>query len=152
MHDRPILSVTRRALAVGLLGVVVVVGLAGCTTSKRKEPEPTRYRPAAYQPEHFPDIPLWPLAGYELDPNEDQLAVAFAGGTVRRFEVTMVARPGTRDDPPDAVLARYDGALAENGWIREAPGRWRKGGERLLIEAGRGGGSTIVRFHLRPAD
>src|SRR4051812_17483424 len=133
-----------------LIPLAIAIVLAACGGSRPAE-APTRYRPAAYHPEQFPDIPLFPVAGYELDQNEDQLAVAFAGGSVRRFEVAMIARPGSRDDPPEAVLARYDSELAALGWVRNAPGRWSKGEEQLIIEAGRSGGLTTVRFHLRPA-
>jgi hypothetical protein len=42
--------------------------------------------------------------------------------------------------------------LAGFGWIKEGPGRWRKGQERLVIEAGRSRGLTTVQFHLRPVD
>jgi hypothetical protein len=129
--------------------LVIAALLAGCGETKPPE-APTRYRPAAFHPEQFPDIPLFPVAGYEFEPGEDQLAVAFAGGTVRRFEVAMIQRAGGRDDPPEAVLARYDGELAPLGWVRTGVGHWTKGTEGLVIEAGRSGGLTTVRFHLRP--
>jgi hypothetical protein len=130
--------------------LILAIGfLTGCNETRQPE-APTRYRPAAFHPEQFPDIPLFPIAGYEFEPGEDQLAVAFAGGTVRRFEVSMIQRAAGRDDPPEAVLARYDSELPPWGWIRTGTGQWRKGTEALVIEAGRSGGLTTVRFHLRP--
>jgi hypothetical protein len=135
-----------------ILPVVILGFLLAACGETRHEPPPTRYRPPAYHPEQFPDIPLFPLNGYELDPNHEQLAIALAGGTVRRFEVSMILRAGASDDPPEAVLSRFDAELPAYGWIREGRGQWRKGAERLIIEAGRSGGLTTVRFHLRPAE
>ncbi|MBA3709762.1 MAG: hypothetical protein H0W83_13195, partial [Planctomycetes bacterium] len=70
--------------------------------------------------------------------------------TVRRFEVSMRQRDGAQDDPPAAALARYDSELPPCGWTRLGAGHWRKGTEELIIEAGRSGGLTSIRFHLLP--
>ena len=128
---------------------MVIAFLAACGDSRPAE-SPSRYRPPAFHPEQFPDIPLFPISGYELDPNVDQLAMTFAGGSVRRFEIAMIQRSENRADPPEAVLSRYDLELPPLGWVRTGAGRWSKGDEQLLIEAGRSGGATTVRFHLRP--
>ena len=133
------------------LGVAALLGLSGC---HRDDPPPPRahYRPPAYHPEDFPDIPLAGMIGYELDPDSTPLALSLAGGEVRRFEVAMIRRPESKDQSPEAILSIYEVELAPAGWILDSPGHWHKGNERLLIEAGRQRGLTTVRFHLRPAD
>ncbi len=74
------------------------------------------YHPPACNTEEFPDIPvLLLLTGYVFIPDEDQLAISLAGGTVRRFEISMVRRSKEVDDPPEA-----DGSSASRsswqGW------------------------------------
>ena len=130
---------------------IALLIMVGCARS-HQSPQTQLYHPPAYHPEQFPDIPMFPLGGYVLTPEEDQLAIAFAGGTVRRFEVSMRQRDGAKDDPPSAVLERYDSEMPPLGWTRLAPGHWRKGTEELVIEAGRSGGLTSIRFHLLPCD
>ncbi len=133
--------------------LAAVLALGGCGGEERAPSPSQLYHPPAFHPEHFPDIPLFPVAGYQLIPGEDQLAVSLAGGSVRRFEVSMIERQGARPDPGSAVLARYDSELPPLGWERMgelARGHWRKGPEDLFIEAGRSGGLTTIRFHLRP--
>ena len=134
-----------------LLQAVVALALAGCHTSP-SAPQREHYHPPAYHPEDFPDIPLDRLTGYELDPNADPLAISLAGGTVRRFEVAMIRRPTAKDQDPAVVLDIYASELPVFGWIQDAPGHWHKGGELLVIDAGRSRGLTTVRFHLRPVD
>lgn len=134
-----------------LLALALLAGaLGGCTPQRSSAHPAERYHPAAFHPEDFPDIPLLPLTGYEFDPNAEQLAVSLAGGTVRRFEVTMVRRPNATPDLPEAVLNRFAQDLRPWGWVREEPGRWHKGQERLFIQAGRSERITTVRIHLRP--
>ncbi len=134
-------------LALALAGI----SLAACAPlHSQPPPKIERSKPVACHTEDFPDIPLFPLTGYEMDPNADQLAMSLAGGTVRRFEITMVQRNAQLDDPPAAVLARYAIELAPWGWRQEDNAHWVKAGERLFIEAGRSGRFTTVRFHLRP--
>jgi hypothetical protein len=144
------MAVVPPARVAGALLVAAMVFVAACAQS-RPSPQTQLYHPPAYHPEHFPDIPLFPVAGYVLPPGEDQLAIAFAGGSVRRFEVTMAQKVGAKPDPPEAVLARYATELPPLGWTPAGEGRWRKGGEELVIEAGRSGGLTSIRFHLQPA-
>ncbi|MBA2479141.1 MAG: hypothetical protein H0V44_00650 [Planctomycetes bacterium] len=136
--------------AAGAALMIALIIAAGCAES-RPSPQAQLYHPPAYHPEHFPDIPLFPLGGYVLTPGADQLAVSLAGGSVRRFEVSMQQRDGAKEDPPAAVLARYDSELTQLGWTSVGPSRWRKQGEDLIIEAGRSGGLTSIRFHLQPA-
>jgi len=151
MHPAP--SRGRRVGFWLVLGqAVCVLALAGCHTSPSGPPR-EHYRPPAYHPEDFPDIPLDRLTGYELDPNvADPLAISLAGGTVRRFELGMIRRPTAKDQDPAVVLGIFASELPAFGWLQDAPGRWHKGGEVLVIDAGRSRGLTTVRFHLRPAD
>jgi hypothetical protein len=128
---------------------------AGCTQpDTRASQSRSHYHPPACNTEDFPDIPvLLVLSGYEFDPDQDQLAISLAGGTVRRFEISLVRRAREQqDDPPSAVLQRLDTELSGLGWIAETAGTWHEAGERLIIEAGRSGRLTTVRFHLRPAE
>jgi hypothetical protein len=111
------------------------------------------YHPSAFHPEDFPDIPLVAVSGYMLAPGVDQLAVSYAGGTVRRFEVTMQTRPGVKDEDPVEVLTRYDTDLPRTGWTRIGAledGVWRKDAEELRIEVTDSDDTTTVAFHLRP--
>jgi hypothetical protein len=132
------------ALAVGVL-------LAGCGDP---EPRPVSQRPFGFQPERFPDIAL-PRSGYMYSPGEEQLAVAFAGGTVRRFEVAMERREGLADQTPAELLAQLSRDLEQRGWALTVPGEqrqhWRKGGEELVLETGRADSRTTIRYRLRPA-
>ncbi len=147
VRPRGVALAASRIFALALAGL----GLAACAPlHSQPPPKVERSRPASCHTEDFPDIPLFPLVGYEMDPNADQLAVSLAGGTVRRFEISMVQRNAQLDDPPAAVLARYAIELAPWGWRQEDAAHWVKGQERLFIEAGRSGRFTTVRFHLRP--
>jgi hypothetical protein len=125
--------------------------LAACAPlHSQPPPKPERSRPVAVHTEDFPDISLLPLRGYEMDPAFDQLAMSLAGGTVRRYEISMIQRNPLPDDPPEAVLSRFAIELAPLGWRQEDRAHWVNGRERLFIEAGRSGRLTTVRFHLRP--
>jgi hypothetical protein len=109
-------------------------------------------RPASFYPELFPDIPLLP--GYVLDENEPPLAVAVAGGTVRRFEVALHLRTGARVRSGEQPFDWYGRVLPKLGWtpIATAGNRqeWRKSAERLSLETGRRDGNPTIRFRLRP--
>ena len=114
--------------------------------------------PRAYHPQHFPDIPLPP--GYQLSPGHDQLAVAMAGGVVRRFDVWMVAKANQPEVlRPAALLGWYAERLPALGWTPAHAGsgehRYRRswpegvGEELTIIAAGSLAGPT-VEFHLAP--
>jgi hypothetical protein len=143
------------AATIGVLAAALLsLGVAGCTQSSRPtaSEQRARYHPPALDIDEFPDVPvLLVLGGYEFDPNDDQLAISLAGGTVRRLELSLVRRAKEQDDPPAAALQRFDVELAGLGWTATAPGQWLKGAERLIIETGRSGRLTTVRVHLRPA-
>ena len=141
------------ALSPVVVAAFAVAMVAGCGGDDDRTTTTQLYHPPAFHPEDFPDIPLVAVSGYMLDPEVDQLAVSYAGGAVRRFEVTMQTRPGAKDEEPIEVLTRYDTDLPAQGWTRigeiEA-GVWRKGSEELRIVATVSDGQTTVAFHLRP--
>lgn len=141
----------RRPLGAALLALAVLVG-GGCGSSASG---PIARTPRAYHPERFPDIPLPP--GFMLAPGHDQLAVAMAGGVVRRFDVWMVAKP-RQPDPlrGAALLGWYDERLPGLGWTPAAVSAsehrfrrtWQEGvGEELRVVLG---GDDAVEFHLAP--
>jgi hypothetical protein len=148
--------VTARPLVMAALAAVALAAaLGGCADAKRPAaPAP----PRAYHPERFPDIPLPP--GFMLAPGHDQLAVAMAGGMVRRFEVWMVEKPGgTQATRPGEVLAWYDQRLPGLGWrpalATVGERRFRRlldaaPGEELTILASASMSGTTVEFHLAP--
>jgi hypothetical protein len=83
------------------------------------------------------------------------LAVNLAGGTVRRFDVSMEQRENADPQPIDGLLGEMQRDLSALGWL-VAPNRkdlleWWKGQERLVLETGRTGGRTTIRLRLRPA-
>ena len=130
--------------------------LAGCGGDDR--PGQVSPTPRAYRPEHFPDIPLPP--GYLLAPGHDQLAVAMAGGVVRRFDVWMVSKPKQADIMrPAELLAWYDERLPGLGWTpaqaKSGEHRYRRtwpegAGEELTIAAAGSMSGPTVEFHLAP--
>lgn len=131
--------------------VAAVLVLAACSESERTTPPPPPSA-AAFSPEQFPDIPL--PRGYVFSPDQDQLAVTLAGGTVRRFEVMLEQRENAEPQPPDSLLREMQRDLTALGWVA-APGsstllEWSKGQERLVLETGRTGGRTTIRLRLRP--
>ncbi len=138
-----------------LLGALVASAallLGGCNDPPPREP-PHPARPAAFLPEQFPDIPLPP--GYMLTPDSDQLALAIAGGTVRRFEVSLERRPSLPNQPADTLLSFVKRDLEDRGWqlasSDPASQHWHKGMEDLLVETGRTDSRTTIRYRLRPA-
>ena len=126
--------------------------ITGCNDSPDRDPSRTS-RPAAFLPEQFPDIPLPP--GYMLSPDADQLAVALAGGSVRRFEVSLERRPNAKDQTVLALLSFVKRDLEDHAWLLtgsdDASQHWHKGNEDLLVETGRTGSRTTIRYRLRPA-
>ena len=124
--------------------------LAGCS-----DPEAVRVtapaRPAGFEPERFPDIAL-PRAGYMFSLGEDQLAVAIANGSIRRFEVSLEQRENQPPQDPAELLGQVGRDLAVRGWVKgdDRGLRWRKGSEELALETGRTDGRTSIRYRLRP--
>lgn len=124
--------------------------LTGCS-----DPEAVRVtapaRPAGFEPERFPDIAL-PRAGYMYSLGEDQLAVAIANGSIRRFEVALVQRENQPPQDPAELLSQIGHDLAARGWVKADDHglRWRKGSEELALETGRTDGRTSIRYRLRP--
>lgn len=140
----------------GVAAILAFVAvLAGCGDGRPSSPGTV---PRAYHPERFPDIPLPP--GYMLAPGHDQLAVAMAGGVVRRFDVWMVAKPKQPDVMrPGELLAWYDARLPALGWTpagvtageRRFRRAWPEGaGEELTIAAAGSLSGPTVEFHLAP--
>jgi hypothetical protein len=128
-----------------------------CSCMSSRDPTLVAHRPSGYHPELFPDIPLPPQ--YVLDPDSDQLAVAYAGGAIRRFEVSMVQKANVPAQRPAELLTLYSSWLKRAGWApvsqKDDEQRWRKEGadgatEELLVQAGRSGSRTTIQFHLRP--
>ena len=110
-------------------------------------------RPAAYRPELFPDIPFERLIGYRLTAEDPQVAVAFAGGALRRLSLTFITRDGDEGKPPRVELDRIVGGLTSLGW-RQMPSdskeieHFSKGDEVLVVGASTAGSATIISFRL----
>lgn len=131
----------------------IVVLLSACAGSGRGD-APAPPRPLGLRWEQFPDIPMpsgWlPLAG------DDHIAIAIANGTVRRLSVALQAPPArTELQPPEAMTRYVGGPLTDAGWIRVGEGRlsdtdqhWRKGVEKLHVEAKRLDGLVVIRWKL----
>ncbi len=147
------MSAPARALAAILILLALIAGCGG------GRPAAAGVAPRAYHPERFPDIPLAP--GYMLAPGHDQLAVAMAGGVVRRFDVWMVAKPKQADVLRGAeLLAWYEARLPALGWTAVAGGNaserrfrrsWPEGsGEELTIAAAGSLSGPTVEYHLAP--
>ncbi len=136
--------------AAALLAALALLGGCGDDPPRDAKHPP---RPMAFFPEKFPDIPL--PGGYMLSPGEDQLAVALAGDTVRRFEVSLERRPSAPPQAQTELFARVKRDLSDHGWQVQSEDadaqHWRKGTEELVVEAGRTGSRTTIRYRLRPA-
>lgn len=150
----------RRLSAVGL---AVVAGLAllaavGCNTDARESASDDGTvirKPVAYHPESFPDIPFERLVGYRLTADDRQLAVAVAGGSLRRLSLVFITRPGDEAHEPKEELDRIAGGLKGLGWRQVADetkgeNRWTKGDETLVVAASLDNDATTISFHLIP--
>ncbi len=132
-------------------GFGIVLLLAGCFGDEPRQvaAPPT---PAVFMPEQFTDIPL--PKSYMFAVGEDQLAVSFANGAVRRFEVSLEQRESATPQSPEEILLEMERNLLRSGWIRDSSSglnqQWHKGQEHLLLETGRSGGRTNIRLRLRP--
>lgn len=144
-----------------LAGCAAVVLLAGCSsTDSRADPKVLNRRPIAYQPESFDDLGLELLRGYRLAADHEPLAVAYAGGDLRRFDVVFIST-GEEPEDPKRVMDRLAGGLADHGWVRlplqdgenpeEAPDRYRKGQEDLSVTAEIVSSRTLVTWHMAKA-
>lgn len=144
-----------RRLLIAVPSLYVVLGfllmLGGCG-AERPTPKATTSQIGCYT-DQFPDIPL-PRFGYQLDAAHDQLAMAVAGGAVRRFDINMIQRDNAALQPAAELLAWYRRDLAETGWTLFEEGDdfqlWNKNNERLRLETGRRSGRTTLSFRLRP--
>ncbi len=135
-----------------VIAVATLVMLAGCGEAERATPPPQQSM-GAFSPEQFADIPL--PRGYVFSPDQDQLAVTLAGGTVRRFDVALEQRETSEPQLATSLLSEMQRDLTALGWLL-APNRtdlleWWKGQERLVLETGRTGTRTTIRLRLRPA-
>lgn len=135
-----------------IVSLAVLAMLIGCGEPERIAPPPQQAM-GAFSPEQFADIPL--PRGYVFSPDQDQLAVTLAGGTVRRFDVAMEQRESAEPQTVTSLLGEMQRDLTASGWLL-APNRtdlleWWKGQERLVLETGRTGGRTTIRLRLRPA-
>ncbi len=152
-------AATRRLSAAGL---AVVAGLAlvvvSCKTDARdsaSDDGTVVRKPVAYHPESFPDIPFERLVGYRLTADDRQLAVAVAGGALRRLSLVFITRPGDEPKEPKDELDRIAGGLGGLGWRQVAStvvneNRWIKGDETLVVAASLDDGATTISFHLIP--
>jgi hypothetical protein len=141
-----------------LAGLLPLLALALVSCGQTKGGPKTRvHRPPAFHPELFPDIKLPPA--FVLQPGRDQLAVVYAGGNIRRFEVSMIQKEGSKDQRPAEVLDLYETWLPEAGWqavsSESHEQRWRKvdaagRGDELVVRSGRTGSRTTIQFQLRP--
>jgi len=132
--------------------------LAGCETSdsSRDESDKTTLakRPVAYRPDQFPDIPFERLVGYRLTAEDQQIAVAYAGGTLRRLSLVFITREGDEAKVPQEELDRIVGGLTGLGWNKVAGEaskgevRFAKGGEELTVIASPSGSATTIAFRL----
>jgi hypothetical protein len=113
-----------------------------------------------FQPERFEDLPLWSLGSYKMVEGKPQLAIASAGGAVRRLDLSYRSPGQDRGETPANVLVRLGVELATSGWDERSrttgkdgrvEGRWIKGDEELLVAAGRDGDATTVRLLIGPA-
>ncbi len=140
-------------------GAVLIATLAvtGCMSGSRDDATDgvLNRRPAAYHPEQFPDIPIERLVGYRLTSEDPQVAIAVAGGTLRRLSLVFMTKPGDDGKPPQEELDRLRGGLSPYGWhpMADAPrdeARFTKAGELLVIRASTAGNATIIEFRLEP--
>ena len=154
----PAVRLARAVATVAVATVAVAVLLTGCNTDARDNPSDDGTvvrKPVAYHPESFPDIPFERLVGYRLTADDRQLAVAIAGGSLRRLSLVFITRPGDEAKPPLAELDRIAGGLNDLGWHKVATDdplapRWTKGDETLAVTASLDSDATIISFQLIP--
>ena len=88
---------------------------------------------------------------------EEQMAIAIAGGAVRRMQCSIQAPPAQQGLQPDQAIARHVAAiLPEEGWARTDPDghpgdliqRWTKRGETLEVRASREDSLAVLRYRL----
>jgi hypothetical protein len=139
------------------LAVAGVVLFAGCTRDAGGESGSEgilNRAPAAYHPEQFPDIPFERLVGYRLTAEDSQVAVAYAGGALRRLNLVFITKPGDDARPPQEERDRIIGGLNEHGWRLSASEgdeiRFTKGDELLVVSASTEGSATIIAVRLEP--
>lgn len=147
----------RRIFAASAVAAAALL-LAGCETSDaaRETSEATTLakRPAAYRPDQFPDIPFERLVGYRLTAQDQQIAVAYAGGTLRRLSLVFITKEGDEAKVPQQELDRIVGGLAGFGWKKTAAdvdageAVFAKGDELLTVVASPAGSATTIAFRL----
>ena len=142
-------------LLLALAGLVLLL-TTGCG---RTDPTGSTL-PVAFDPSAFPDIPVAP--GYVPERNVDQLAVSYAGGTLRRY---LASYSHVDPDTPlegKKLLEWYALRLRDRGWTEHKPQRrgrswWHKQlpdgvYELLELETGRRDRRPIIRLSLAPMD
>ncbi|HYE07791.1 MAG TPA: hypothetical protein VEL07_19895 [Planctomycetota bacterium] len=140
----------------GVAAVIVALMLAGCDGRDEASILP---RPQGFHPERFPDIRMPP--GFALREGRDQLAVTYAGGAVRRLDVSLIAKPDDHQDPSEA-MAWFARVLPPSGWraVAAEPDAsvrtWHRRTaadetEELQVETGRSGTRAVVHVTLAPA-
>lgn len=138
------------------LAFLTVALTVGCSGDRRDESKVLNRVPQAYVREGFTDLPLEVIAGYRLAADQEPLAVSFAGGALRRFDVVYTSTT-EEPEPPRQVLDRLAGGMADRGWVRlpapakrteATPDRYRKGDEVMAISAEISSSRTLVTWHL----
>lgn len=137
---------------------VAALLLAGCETSDARnetsDATTLAKRPAAYRPDQFPDIPFERLVGYRLTAEDQQIAVAYAGGTLRRLSLVFITKEGDEAKVPQQELDRIVGGLTGVGWRKTAAdvgtgeAVFAKGHEVLTVTASPAGSATTIAFRL----
>ena len=155
------------------LGVMTIAAalatcvMTGCESSREGGGTPVdssvaSRRPAAYHPDQFSDIPFERLVGYRLTSEDQQIAIATAGGSLRRLSVTFITKAGDEPRAPVVESDRIAGGLAGLGWslravdpaIKNTPDDHRdafvKGEETLVVRTMADGNGTTISFQLEP--
>lgn len=145
-------------LVIAASAMVAALLLTGCETSdstrESSDQKTLAKRPAAYRPDQFPDIPFERLVGYRLTAEDQQIAVAYAGGTLRRLSLVFITREGDDAKVPQEELDRIVGGLTGFGWSKIAEEkstgevRFAKGAEELTVIASPSASATTIAFRL----
>ena len=138
--------------------VLAAAVCVGCSSGTREtsDVETLAHRPAAYRPDQFPDIPFERLVGYRLTTDDPQVAIAIAGGSLRRLSVVYITRQGDEPKPAQEEIDRITGGLTPYGWhqVSADPGRhesrFTKGRELLVVRASTESSATTIEFRLEP--